>query len=122
MAARAPSLRREILAWYSVVLVVALSIFATAAYFLLQRAVVAAEEESMRQTVRAMEEASIPPMIPRVSVGEDYVTMITASGEPVQALRRRVLLVTGDLYEFAAPRGNVESRALRSFLFISLVL
>jgi heavy metal sensor kinase len=122
-AHRPPSLRREILLWYSGVLVVALTLFSIAAYFLLQRALIRAEEESLRQTAQAVEQIAIPPHIPRYDTVEDFVTFINAEGEPVRALRRRTQLATNEIFQaIVAPPGDVETRALRSFLLISLVL
>jgi signal transduction histidine kinase len=122
-ARRGPSLRREILLWYSLVLVVALSLFATAAFFLLRRALTAAEEESLRQTAQAVEELAIPPQIPRIDTVEEFVTIPGPTGDPVRALRRRTILATNEVFEaIIAPAGDVERRALRSFLLISLLL
>jgi heavy metal sensor kinase len=122
-ASRPPSLRREILLWYSVALVVSLSLFATAAYFLLQRALTRAEEESLRQTAQAVEEVAIPQHIPRLETVEDFVTVVNVEGDRVRALRRRTVLATGELFQaVVAPPGDVEGRTLRSFLLISLVL
>ncbi len=120
---RGPSLRREILAWYSGVLVLALSLFATAAYFLLARALTRAEEESLRQTAQAVEQLAVPPQIPRIDTVEEFVTYINAEGKEVRALRRRTVLATNEVFEtIVTPPGELEARALRSFLFISLLL
>ena len=119
----APSLRREILAWYSVVLVLALSVFATAAYFLLDRALNRAEEESLRQTAQAVEQLAVPPQIPRIDTVEEFITYTNQAGERVRALRRRTVLATSEVFEtVVTPPGELEARALRSFLFISLLL
>jgi len=122
-ADRPPSLRREILAWYSVVLVVALSLFALAAYFLLARALIRSETESLRQTALAVEQLTIPPAIARIHTEEEFVTFVNAEGERVRALRRQTVLETGDRFEAViAPPGDVEARALRSFLLILMIL
>ncbi len=117
------SLRREILVWYSLVLVVALGLFATAAYFLLSRTLAAAEEESLRQTAQAVENVAIPPRIPRLETAEEFVTYQNAQGESVRSLRRQTVLATNEVFTVAVtPAGDVEGRALRSFLIISLLL
>jgi heavy metal sensor kinase len=120
---RTPSLRREILVWYSLVLVVALSGFATVSYFLLQRAVRAAEEESVRQTAQTFEQLVIPPQIPRIDTVEEWVTATDTRGETIRTLRRTIVLATNEVFTFhVTPPGDVEQRALRSFLLISLLL
>jgi heavy metal sensor kinase len=122
-APRAPSLRREILLWYSLVLVVALSLSAGAAYLLLQRALIRAEEEALRQTAQAVEQFAINPRIPRIDTVEEFVTIQGPTGEPVRALRRRTVLATAEVFEaIVAPPGEIEARALRSFVLISLLL
>jgi heavy metal sensor kinase len=119
---RPPSLRREILLWYSAVLVVALSVFAMAAYFLLQRALIRSETESLRQTAQAVEQLTVRN-IPPLHTEEEFITFVNMQGERVRALRRQTLLVTGDRVEtVVAPPGDVEARALRSFLLILLIL
>jgi len=120
---RPPSLRREILVWYSVVLIAALSLFAMAAYFLLQRALIRSEAESLRQTALALEQLTIPPSMPRVHTEEEFVTLVGPGGERVRALRRQTVLASGDRVEsIIAPPGDVEARALRSFLLILMIL
>ncbi|MEX2570933.1 MAG: ATP-binding protein [Gemmatimonadota bacterium] len=122
MKQRGASLRREILVWYSLVLILALSLFAMSAYFLLQRALIRAEGESLRQTAQAVEQLTVPPQIPRVTQ-EDFVTFLNAEGQRVRALRRRTELATGEVIEVVVPpSGDVEARALRSFLLICLLL
>jgi heavy metal sensor kinase len=125
MNGRAPSLRREILLWYSLVLIVALSLFAGAAYVLLQRALIRAEEETLRATAQALEDYTVNPRIPRIDTVEEFVTVTLPgpTGEPVRALRRRTVLATAEVFEWiVAPPGEIEARALRSFLLISLLL
>src|SRR5690606_5753252 len=123
MTRRGPSLRREILAWYSLVLIVALSLFSMAAYFLLQQALIRAETESLRQTAEAVEQVSIPQGIPRIDTQDEFVTFENALGDRVRAIRRRTALATGDVVEVVvAPPEDVESRVLRSFLLIARLL
>ena len=120
---RGPSLRREILLWYSIVLIVALSLFAMAAYFLLDRALSSAEGESLRQTAEAVEGFTVPAQIPRLETREDFISFINPAEDTVRAFRRRTVLATGEIVEtIIAPPGDVEARALRSFLLISLIL
>lgn len=123
MSSRPASLRREILVWYSLVLVVALSLFATATYFLLQRAVIRAEQQSLRQTAGAVEQFAVPPNIPRLETVEEFARIENAAGEEVRALRRRTALASGDVIDVVvAPPGDIEARTLSSFLLISLIL
>lgn len=123
MARRSPSLRAEILGWYTLVLVVALTLFAIAAYFLLQRALVSSEEESLRQALDAVEQLANPAGIPMIDRVERFdVGGVLPSGERLRILRRQTVLITGRVLDFWIPIGVVESRALRSFLFISLIL
>lgn len=120
MARRPPTLRREILLWYSLILLVALGVFAAASYALLQRALDRAGTESLRQTAGAIEQLQVPAQIPRLATEDQIVTL----AEPqVEALRRRILLATGDAVEIVVARGeDVEERALASFLVICLIL
>lgn len=123
MKSRTPSLRREILVWYSIVLVVALSLFATATYFLLQRAVDRAEQQSLRQTASAVEQFTFPPRIPRLDTTEEFANFENDMGEEVRALRRRTVLATGEVIDVVvAPPQDVAARTLSSFLIISLIL
>lgn len=119
---RPPSLRAEILGWYSFVLVVALSLFAVTAYFLLQRALVTSEEESLRQAVDAVEQLANPDRIPRIDSVERFSVGETSTGERIRMIHRQTVLLTGEVLTFYLPIGVVESRALRSFLVISLIL
>jgi signal transduction histidine kinase len=117
------SLRREILVWYLLVLIVSLGLFATTAYFLLSRALDAAEDESLRQTAQAVENVAVPSRIPRIGTEEEFVTYENPEGEFVRSLRRQTVLATGEVFTVAVtPAGELEGRALRSFLFISLLL
>ena len=117
---RAPSLRREIVLWYSVVLLVALAMFAGLSYLLLQRTLASAGTASLRQTALAAEQLIVPAHVPRVAVGERQVP---PKGGDVEALHRRSRLITGDVLDiYVARTGDVEQHALRSFLLISLLL
>ncbi|MQA91190.1 MAG: HAMP domain-containing protein [Gemmatimonas sp.] len=123
MAVHTPSLRREILVWYSLVLIVALSLFSMAAYFLLEQAVIRAATESLRNTADLVEQVSIPQGIPRLETRDEFVDLVDAAGEPVRAIRRRTALATGDVLEIivALPEDLV-SRVLQSFLLIAILL
>ena len=56
-----PSLRREIVLWYSVVLMVALGGFTIVTYLLLQQALERTGTASLRQAAQYTEEINIPP-------------------------------------------------------------
>ncbi len=117
---RAPSLRREIVLWYSVVLLVALTLFAGLSYLILRRTLARAGTASLRQTALAAEQLLVPAHIPRVTVEERRVP--PGKGD-VEALLRRTQLPSGDMVDiYVARTGDVENRALRSFLVISLLL
>lgn len=120
---RSPSLRRDIVRWYSLVLVAALGVFTLATYLLLQQALRRAETASLRQTAQATEQLMIPPSIPRTATHDEFVTMQTPDGEALSALRRTIRLITGDVVQVMVTRtDDIESRALESFLLIALIL
>jgi signal transduction histidine kinase len=122
---RPPTLRREIVVWYSVVLLVALGVFTLLAYLLLQQALERSSTASLRQTAQTVEQLSIPARIPRIATDEQMVELAPSGpgGQRLEALRRRTLLATGDSVEIIVARSDdVEARALRSFLLISLLL
>lgn len=120
MNPRPPSLRREIVVWYSVVLLVALSTFAALSYLILRETLSRAGTASLQQTAFAAEQLIIPPGIPRVAVREERLR--PGDGD-VEALRRRTRLATGQMVDIVVARtGDVEGRALRSFVAISLLL
>jgi heavy metal sensor kinase len=116
---RRRSLRREIVAGYSLILLVALTLFAGATYGILRRSLKSAGTESLRQTA-ATAERFIAPGIPRVATHEQRLPPTEGA---VETLRRRSRLVTGETVEiYVARTGAVEQHALRSFLLIALVL
>jgi heavy metal sensor kinase len=116
---RPRSLRREIVAGYSLILLVALTLFAGAAYGILRRSLRSAGTESLRQTA-ATAERFIAPGIPRVATHEQRLPPTEGA---VETLRRRSRLVTGETVEiYVARTGAVEQHALRSFVLIALVL
>lgn len=122
MPRRSLSLRAEILGWYSLVLVVALTLFAVAAYFMLQRALVSSEEETLQQAIDAVEELANPARIPRIDRVEQFGEGVLATGERIRLLRRQTILINGQVLDTQIPIGVVEGRALGSFVVISLIL
>lgn len=123
MTARRPrSLRAEILGWYSLVLVIALALFAVTAYFLLQRALVSSEQESLRQAMDAVEQLANPTGIPRIDSVDRFSSGVTSTGERIRMIHRQTILLNGEVLTFYLPLGVVENRALQSFLVISLIL
>jgi signal transduction histidine kinase len=122
---RRPTLRREIVGWYSLVLLFALGLFTLLAYLLLQQALERSSTASLRQTAQTVEQLSIPASIPRIATDERMVELAPSGpdGQRLEALRRRTILATGDSVEIIVARSDdVEARALRSFLLISLLL
>ena len=117
---RPPSLRREIVVGYSMVLLVALTLFAAATYLILRQTLASTGTQSLRQTAAAAEQLIAPANIPRIAVSEER--MPPAPGD-VEALRRRTRLATGEVVDILVARtGDVEKKALRSFAVIALVL
>ncbi|HEX2187509.1 MAG TPA: ATP-binding protein [Longimicrobiaceae bacterium] len=115
-----PSLRREIVLWYSVVLLVALTLFAGLTYLILARTLASTGTASLRESALTAEQLIIPPHVPRVTVEERQVA--PGKGE-VEALLRRSRLPNGDVLDiYVARSGDVEGTALRTFLLISLLL
>ena len=116
---RRRSLRREIVAGYSLILLVALTLFAGATYGILRRSLRSAATQSLRQTAAAAERF-IAPGVPRVATQEQRLPPTEGA---VETLRRRSRLVTGEQVEiYVARTGDVEQHALRSFVLIALVL
>ncbi len=114
-----PSLRREIVLWYSAVLLVALIVFAAVAYLILQRSLRSAGVESLQQTALAAEQLIVPGNVPRLGSREQRV----ATDGSIDALRRQTRLATGDVVEIYVARGkNTEGRALRTLLLVSVLL
>jgi signal transduction histidine kinase len=120
MSFRRRSLRREIVLGYSAILLVALSLFAAAAYAILQRSLANAGTQSLRQTAAAAERILFPPGVPRVAVNEQLLPPVEGT---VEVLRRRTTLATGDVLDIVVARtDDVEQHALKSFTLIALVL
>jgi signal transduction histidine kinase len=117
---RSPSLRREIVLGYTAVLVIALMLFAAATWLILRQTLARAGTQSLRQTAAAAEQLIAPAAIPRVAVEE---TRLPPAPGDVEALRRRSKLATGETVDiYVARTGDVESRALHSFVVIALLL
>ena len=115
-----PSLRRDIVLGYSLVLLVALSLFAGVAYLILRQTLARTGTQSLRQTAQAAEQIVLPANVPRVAVTEERLP--PGPGD-VEVLRRRTRLATGeDLSVVVARTDEIEQKALRSFAVIALVL
>jgi len=114
------SLRQELVVGYSAILLVSLTLFAGITYAILRQYLERTGTQSLRQTALAAEQLVAPEDIPRVAVHEDRLP--PAPGD-VEALRRRTRLATGQLVDiYVARTGDVEQKALRSFLVIALCL
>ena len=117
---RATSLRQEIVLWYSLVLLIALAVFAGLSYLILRESLERAGTASLRQTALTAEQLIAPPAITRVEVREE---LIAPRGAEVRALRRRSRLITGQEVDiYVAGSDDVSDRALRSLVAISLIL
>ena len=115
----ARSLRREIVLWYSAVLLAALIVFAAVAYLILHESLERAGTASLRQTAYAAEQILVPAGIPRLGVQEDR---ITRPGSEVEALRRRIRLASGQEVDIYVAGGELGRAGLRAFLLVSLLL
>jgi heavy metal sensor kinase len=120
MNRRPPSLRRELVVGYSVILLASLTLFAAITYVVLQRSLARTGTQSLRQTAAAAEQLIAPLSIPRVSVREDRIP--SARGD-VETLRRRTRLITGQEVDIVVARtGDVEQKTLKAFAVIALSL
>ena len=116
----APSLRRELVVWYSAVLLLALLSFAGVSYAVLRQTLRSTAAASLQQTAATTEQLLAPAYIPRVEVREER---IEPGPGAVEALRRRTRLATGQVLDiYVARSGEVETHALRSFLLLAAVL
>ena len=114
------SLRREIIVWYSIVLLVALSGFAGLTYLILRQTLARTGTASLRQTAAAAEQLIVPAGVPRLGTVE---VPVAPAPDAVEALHRRTQLITGDVVDiYVARSGDVEERALGTFVVISLIL
>ncbi|HEX6068877.1 MAG TPA: histidine kinase dimerization/phospho-acceptor domain-containing protein, partial [Longimicrobiaceae bacterium] len=120
---RRASLRREIVLWYSLVLIAALGAFAVITYLLLQQALERTGTASLRDAAQYTERVNIPPNIPRVVLSEEQQRIRRDDGSEIDVLQRRIRLANGDIVMSTAARSNdIEARALASFRFIALLL
>jgi signal transduction histidine kinase len=117
---RPATLRREILLWYSLVLLVALTLVSTLTFFLLQGALERSARSSLQQIAETAERFMLPEQIPRVRTTQEIVPI---PGQDAQLIVRRTLLFTGETHQIVLVRTNeMERAALRLFLLISLLL
>lgn len=117
---RTASLRREIVVWYSVVLLGALITFGGLSFVLLRQALQWAGRSSLHQTAEAMEGLYTPRGIPRIGAQE---RIYRVPHSDLEVLRRRTLLATGDTVEvLVASNNRLQDRALSTFLVIALLL
>ena len=77
-----PSLRRESVLWYSLVLVMALGGFTIATYLLLQQALERTGTASLRQAAQYTEEINIPAGMPRAVLSEQQGRRLPLAGSP----------------------------------------
>ena len=116
------SLRRQIVLWYSLVLVIALGGFTVVTHLLLRQALERTGTASLREAAEYTERLNIPPGIPRAVLSEEQGRERLESGEQIDYLQRRVRLATGVEVVSTATRGTeIEDRALATFRVIALL-
>ena len=117
---RPPTLRREIVLWYSVVLLVALSVLSGLTFFLLRWSLESSVRTSLQQSAQVIERMNVPEEIPRLDSRQDIFRF---PREGVELLRRRTLLATGQTVDTWLWRSEeAEKQALRLFALISAIL
>ena len=117
---RPPTLRREIVLWYSVILLVALSVLSGLTFFLLRWSLESSVRTSLQQSAQVIERMNVPTDIPRLDTRQDIYRF---PREGVELLRRRTLLATGQTVDTWLWRSDeAERQALRLFALISAVL
>ena len=117
---RPPSLRREIVIWYSVVLLIALTAVTGLTFLLLRGALERSVRTSLEQSAETVERLYLPPGIPRLGTTQDIVRI---EEEDAQLIRRRTVLITGDtVTSWVVRSDDAENDALRLFLLISMLL
>ncbi|MBW3630031.1 MAG: HAMP domain-containing protein [Gemmatimonadetes bacterium] len=118
--ARRRTLRREILVWYSVVLLVALSAVTGLTFLLLKRSLESSVRTSLQQSAQYIERMNVPPGMAKVETRQDIFRF---PGQGVELLRRRTLLANGATAETWLWRSDeAEKHALHLFLLISALL
>jgi heavy metal sensor kinase len=117
---RPPTLRREIVQWYSVILLIALTMLAGLTFFLLRWSLESSVRTSLQQSAEAIERMNVPPEIPRLGTREDVIRL---PGKGYELLRRSTLLATGQtVVTYLASSEEAEKQALRLFALISAIL
>lgn len=117
------TLRRQIVLWYSVVLLIALGAFTALTYLLLQETLQRTGTASLREAAEYAERVSIPPDLPRRILSEEQGRETMQSGEEIEYLQRRIRLANGLEVVSTVTRGTeIQQLALASFRFIALLL
>jgi signal transduction histidine kinase len=120
---RPPSLRREIVLWYSIVLVVALGAFTVVTYLLLQQALERTGTASLRDAAEYTERMNFPPGMPRVVLSENQQRVRLEDGSEIDVLQRRIRLANGlEVMSTASRSNDIEAHALGSFRLIALLV
>ena len=117
------TLRRQLVLWYSVVLLVALSGFTVITYILLQETLERTGTASLREAAEYAERVSIPADLPRRILSEEQGRETMESGEQIDYLQRRIRLANGLEVVSTVTRGTeIQELALASFRFIALLV
>lgn len=117
------TLRRQLVLWYSVVLLVALSGFTVITYVLLQETLERTGAASLREAAEYAERVSIPAGLPRRILSEEQGRETMESGEQIDYLQRRIRLANGLEVVSTVTRGTeIQELALASFRFIALLV
>jgi signal transduction histidine kinase len=120
---RRASLRREIVLWYSLVLIAALGAFTVVTYLLLQQALERTGTASLRDAAQYSEQMNIPPGIPRVVLSENQERVRLDDGSEIDVLQRRIRLANGlEVMSTASRSNDIEAHALASFRLIALIV
>lgn len=117
---RPTTLRREIVLWYSVVLLVSLTFVTIVTFFLLQTALRRSARTSSAQAAEEVLRFAVPQAIPRVVTRQRIIPVPELDGEVVQL---QTLLATGQTVTANMFRANEpDEQALRLFMLISALL
>ncbi|HET8657229.1 MAG TPA: HAMP domain-containing sensor histidine kinase [Longimicrobiaceae bacterium] len=117
--ARSPSLRREIVVWYSVVLLVALGGFGGLTFVLMRQALAWSGRVTLEQSAQAVENLYVPPTVPRLGTTEQ-IFRLRRTG--TQVIRRRTLLPGDSVVTWFARSDDVDQHVLHTFAIVSLLL